>query len=414
MNKLIVAFILSLRIATAWAGEKPSFASIVVAKDSTGNYTTIQEAINAVPNFCNERTTIYIKNGVYEETLNVASSKKNLTLWGEDSAKVVVTYKTEKTKDLATIQVYSLGFIAYNLTIENTSGPTYGPAQAIRQESDKSIYLNCRIIGNQDTYRNSRVRSYAYGCHIEGTVDFIFGDGTIVFENCHLYSKGGSALTAASTKDYVPFGYVFRNCKIDIQSGKSTCLGRPWGDYAAVAYLNCELPKGINAVGWDNWGKPAREATSRFREYKNTGAGADTTRRVRWARQLSDTEAADYATLNVLKTTYSTSKTIDNWNPYADLQSAGLSGSVPSSAKDLKAKKKRIYPNPSESGCFQIDLENNSEVEVKIFSLTGALIFKRKFSKQAVVTVDSHLGKGTYLLQMIAGKEVSSDLVYVF
>lgn len=418
MNKTITVFTFLFTWITmgVWAVEKPDFADMVVAKDSSGNYTTIQEAINATPNSSSKRTVIYIKNGVYEETLNVAASKKNLTLWGEDSARAIISYKTEKTLDFATIQVYASGFIACNLTIENTAGPSYGPAQAIRQESDKSIYLNCRILGNQDTYRNSNVRSYTYGCHIEGTVDFIFGSGTIVFENCHIYSKGGSAITAASTKDYVPFGYVFRNCKIDVQSGKSTTLGRPWGDYAAVAYLGCELPKGINAVGWDNWGKPERESTSRFREYKNTGAGADTTKRVKWAPQLTDAQAADYNTLNVLKTMYSSSKTVDNWNPYADLYQAGLSDSIPSGKKTIKSQARTIYPNPSGSGCFRIQMKDevHSAVEVKIFSLSGALIFKDLYPNEPVLTINSNLRKGTYILQLNTEDGSSSDLVSVF
>lgn len=300
-------------------------ADITVAKDGSGDYTTIQEAVDASPTRSSTHIVIYIKNGIYEEAVKIPSTKRNLVLYGEDNMGTIISYKTEKTLDLATLEVYATGFIAYNITIENTAGPSYGPAQALRQETDKSIYINCRLLGNQDTFRNSKVRSYFRNCYIEGTVDFIFGDATIVFEFCDLYSKGGSAITAASTKDYVEFGYVFRNCRITSEEGTSTDLGRPWGDNAsAVAYINCELPEEINANGWNNWGDAAKESTSRFVEFWNYGPGADISNRVSWAKMLSYSEAQNYNTLNVLKTTYSSSPRVDDWNPYEVIKESGI------------------------------------------------------------------------------------------
>lgn len=301
-------------------------ADITVAKDGSGDYNSIQEAIDNSPRVSSTTYfVIYIKNGIYEEAINIPSTKRNFVLYGEDNMHTIITYKTEKTLDLATLTVNATGFIAYNLTIENTAGSTYGPAQALRQEVDKSIYINCRLLGNQDTFRNSRVRSYFRNCYIDGTTDFIFGDATIVFEDCELYSKGGSAITAASTKDYVQFGYVFRNCRITSKKGTTTDLGRPWGDNAsAVAYINCEMPKEINAHGWNNWGEPAKESTSRFAEFWNYGPGADITNRVSWAKMLTYEEADAYNTLNVLKTTYSSSPREDNWNPYEIIKSVGI------------------------------------------------------------------------------------------
>lgn len=301
-------------------------ADLVVTGDGSGDFTTIQGAVNAAPNNSSNYTVIYIKEGTYNEPVSISSSKKNIVLYGESNVGTIITYATEKTQDLATLTVNGEGFIAYNLSIVNTAGPTYGPAQAVRQEADKSVYLNCRIIGNQDTYRTGYMRSYSRNCYYEGTVDFIFGDGKVVFENCVLYSKGGSALTAASTKDYSDFGYVFKNCRVISKSGTTTHLGRPWREYAAVAFINTELPDEIVDAGWHNWGQPDREATSRFAEYNNYGPGATVESRVDWATMMTEVEASEYSTLNVLKSTYSSSPVTDNWNPYHVIEKANISG----------------------------------------------------------------------------------------
>ncbi len=309
---------------SAFALPIPDDIDITVAADGSGDYTTIQDAIDAVPTNSSTYTLIYIKNGTYEEPLDIASNQVKVILYGEDELGVIITYATEEVEDLATLTVNAKEFIAYNLSIVNTAGSTYGPAQALRQETDKLIFVNCRIIGNQDTFRNRVGRSYFKNCYFEGTVDFIFGDGTCIFEDCDLYSKGGTAITAASTKEYVDFGYIFRNCRVSAASGVSTYLGRPWREYAAVAFINCELPDNIKSEGWYNWGDEAKEETSRYAEYMNYGPGADPDSRVDWANMMVKTEADNYETLEVLKNTASSSSVVDNWNPYKVLANTGI------------------------------------------------------------------------------------------
>lgn len=368
----------------------PNPTDIVVAADNSGDFGTLQQAVDAVPENSSKRTVIFIKKGTYNETVTIPSSKKNILLYGKDSAGVVITYKTEKILDLATLEVYATGFMAYNLTIENTSGPTYGPAQALRQEADKSIYVKCRIIGNQDTYRNARVRSFTKDCYIEGTVDFIFGAGTVVFEDCQLYAKGGSAITAASTEGYVPYGYVFKNCVVTVQSGKSTTLGRPWRDYAAVAFIECELSSGIKPEGWDNWDKPEREATSRYCEYGNYGPGANTDRRVSWADMLTTEEAEQYSTLNVLKTTYSSSRIIDNWNPYEEMKDAGISDEV------VAVNKSSYRVVTSLEGSY-------GKEQVILYDLSGRLLMKTNKSLLDVFRLSGNRHSGVYVLNIRKG-----------
>jgi pectinesterase len=155
-------------------------------------------------------------------------------------------------------------------------------------------------------------RHYFRDCYIEGRVDFIYGSATAVFENCELRSKAGGHVTAASTPEEKPFGYVFLRCRL---TGDDTpwdpyappakrrplaTLGRPWRPFAAVAFIECEMGDHISPAGWDNWRKPENEKTARYSEYKSTGPGAKPESRAPWSKQLTDAEAAAYTVQNIL------------------------------------------------------------------------------------------------------------------
>lgn len=180
---------------------------------------------------------------------------------------------------------------------------------------DRAVARHCRFLGWQDTLRadspkGKSARQYFTDCEITGHVDFIYSAGTAVFDRCRIQARADGYITAASTPETTPFGYVFLDCIITTGPDvvKGTFLGRPWRPYAAVAFLRCELPSQIRAEGWHNWGKAENEKTARYSEYKNTGPGADTAKRVTWAKQLTDTEAAVYTLQNILAGT-------DGWNP---------------------------------------------------------------------------------------------------
>jgi len=301
--------------------------NIVVAKDGSGNYSTVQQAFNAVPSNSSSRTVIYIKNGTYKEVLTLESTKKNVTIIGESVNGVKLTYDNYASKiNPSTGAAYGTsgssstfiraeGFYAVNITFENSSGPV-GQALAIYIAGDKAVFNNCRFLGRQDTYYGGNCRQYLKNCYLEGTTDFIFGSSTAVFESCKLYSYGGSAITAASTESYVQYGLVFLKCNITGATGAKTDLGRPWRPYAAVSFQNTAMTSVINATGWNNWGNSANEATARFSEYQNNGAGATTiASRPAWIKRLNSTEAASYTITNILKTTYTNPVTTDNWNP---------------------------------------------------------------------------------------------------
>jgi pectinesterase len=294
-------------------------ARLVVAADGSGDFRTVQQALDAVPTGQTQLTTIFIKKGEYKEKLTLATGKNFVKLLGEDAAKTILTYddyaqkKTANGKDLGTsgspsFFVRATDFSAENLTFANTAGPV-GQAVAVWVGGDRVHFKNCRFLGNQDTIYTSGRRQYYEDCYIEGTTDFIFGAATAWFENCELYcKKGGSYLTAASTLDTVRYGYVFNHCRVTGDApADSYFLGRPWRPNAKVVFLECTLGSQIKPAGWHNWGKASNESTAYYAEYASSGPGGASSQRVAWSHQLSKAEAKEY----------SQQKVLGNWRPNA-------------------------------------------------------------------------------------------------
>ncbi len=287
---------------------------IVVAKDGSGRFTTVQAAFDAVPVHNKKKLTIYIKKGVYKEKLHLDATKDFVTLRGEDRFSTILTWDDHPGKvspsgdSINTRSSYSCliradHFSADNICFQNDAGFTAGQAVAMEADGDQLVFTNCRFIGNQDIlFTNSESsRQYYKDCYIEGTTDFIFGSATVWFEQCHIHSKKNSHVTAASTPAEHTFGYVFHDCVLTGDTSlHSVSLGRPWRPYACVAYLNCYLGPHIRAEGWSNWNNTDNYKTTRYAEYHNTGPGAGTTARLSWTRQLSDEAAALYTLSNVL------------------------------------------------------------------------------------------------------------------
>jgi pectinesterase len=303
--------------------------TITVAKDGTGNYSTVQAAINAVVANNTSRTVISVKNGTYSEVVTIPSNKINISIIGQSETGVVITFgnaanltnpatgTTYGTGGSATFFSNGAGLFVNNVTIANSSGTANGPGLAVNITSDKTVFTNCKFLGRQDTWYGSNCRVYLKNCYVEGTTDFVFGSATAYFDGCSIYSYGGTALTAANTASYITYGLVFNGCTVTGASGVSTLLGRTWGGYAATTFVNSSLSSIISAAGWNDWGNTANDATARYSEYGNTGAGASTSGRVSWDKLLTSSQAASYTSyLNVLKTTYSTSPITDNWDPY--------------------------------------------------------------------------------------------------
>ena len=314
MRKVLGLLLLLSVVSAAWAQERQD--TIVVSRDGTGNFRTLQEAIESARAFMDYTVTIYVRNGVYKEKVIVPSWVENIDIIGEDRDKTIITYDDHAninkmgTFRTYTVKVEGSDITFKNLTIENNAAQL-GQAVALHTEGDRLKFINCRILGNQDTiYTGAKfTRLYFKDCYIDGTTDFIFGPSTALFEDCIIHSKRNSYVTAASTPKEAKYGYVFKHCKLTAEPGvDKVYLGRPWRPYAYTLFIECELGKHIVLAGWHNWGKQSNEETARYMEYKNTGEGANVSERVAWSKQLTKKEA-EAVTVDAIFGTQS------NWNP---------------------------------------------------------------------------------------------------
>ena len=329
---------------------------LVVAQDGSGDYMTIQEAINAVPDYNGEELQILIAPGTYKEKLVIPESKSHVTLIARTEGEVIISYddyasrpaaltgRNVGTSGSSSVYIYAPYFEADGIVFENTAsnqsfaegGRGVGQAVAVLVAGDCAVFRRCRFLGHQDTLyafgrksdpkteaakaaaqtqlipANMQSRQYYEDCYIAGTVDYIFGWATAYFNRCELHCLSGGYVTAAATPQGQEYGYVFNECHITAEPGVKTYLGRPWRNYAQVVYLNCEMDDCVEAAGWHNW--PNKETgrdgsnTAFYAEYQSHGPGANAKGRVKWSKQLTANEAQHYTAAEVLKG-------YDGWNP---------------------------------------------------------------------------------------------------
>lgn len=320
------AVVISLLLACT-AFTQTYSSRFTVAQDGSGDFKTIQQAIFAARDLSQQQVTIFIKKGVYREKLVIPSWKTNISLVGESRDSTVITYDDHagkrlpardeflKTDTFRTFTSYTMlvegnDCRIENLTIRNTAGRV-GQALALHVEGDRFIAKNCTLLGNQDTLyaATDGSRQYYTGCYIEGTTDFIFGEATAVFQSCTIKSLTNSYITAASTRPWRKYGYVFFDCKLIADTAsKRVYLGRPWRPYAKTVFIRTDMGGHIVKEGWNNWGRPDNEKTALYAEYKSYGAGAHAGEQVKWSRQLSAKEARRYTVKAILGGE-------DNWQP---------------------------------------------------------------------------------------------------
>lgn len=320
MNKIIYGLLL-LVLPAASGSRAPAYAggvavagdSIVVAHEGKADYRTVQAALDAIPMHNGVPVTIFIRNGLYREKLYLDSTKDHVTLIGEDALHTILTYDDHPgmispggdsidTRSSHSFLVRGNDFRAENITFRNDAGFTAGQAVALEVQGDRETFSDCRIIGNQDIlFLNSESsRQYYTNCYIEGTTDFIFGPATAWFDHCHIHSKKNSHVTAASTPEGHPYGFVFYECTLTGDTAlHNVSLGRPWKPYASVIYIYCNIGGHIRPEGWANWNKTDNYKTARFAEYKNYGPGAVVSSRIPWSRQLTDEEVSRVTIKNV-------------------------------------------------------------------------------------------------------------------
>jgi pectinesterase len=301
---------------TANTNKQWAFASAVtptVASDGTGQYATVQAAIDAVPAGNTTRRVITIKAGTYREIVTVPSNKPYITLQGLGSSAsqtVIVNNHSSAggygTSGSATVFVNGADFAASNLTMANDYGEG-SQAVAANLNGDRSVFDNVRWLGAQDTLLVNNYRTYVKNSYVEGTVDFIFGGGTAVFNATSIYEKRstGGPITAARTDAANPYGFLFYKCTVTGATSNTTQLGRPWGADAQVLYRESSLSATTaTAQPWTDMSSNSWK-NARFFEYKNTGAGATTNGN---RPQMSDATAPNYTPQKYLAGT-------DGWNP---------------------------------------------------------------------------------------------------
>lgn len=362
----------------------PAGTNAVVAKDGSGNYTSIQAAIDAAPAGSTTPYKIFIKNGKYVEPVKIPSNKPFIQLAGESLAETIISYDnysgkpngsggTYGTSTCGTLIINAPDVMLMNLSVENAvaygkdasaipPAPGDGPqAVAVYTTSDRVVFYNCRFNGGQDTYYGGNVegtRSYLKNCYIDGNTDFMFGSSTIIFDTCIIYPRtrldgyNGGYVTAVNTKDVSGYGYVFRDCKITKNRGTTLyTLGRPWQNDAStadaskshnkVAFLNTTMGSTIKPEGWSTWDAGTNTDYITYAEYNSKeydGSPVDVSNRVSWSKQLTATEAAKYYNNDTVFTNANTPQ-LATWDPYAEWPDLNNTFKPEISVSNLIAKK---------------------------------------------------------------------------
>ena len=321
---LLILTIIGLTAVNA-ANKYDNPDTLFVARDGTAEFRNIADAIEKCRAFMDYHKVIFVRNGIYKEKIEIPSWLTNIEICGEDRDKTIITWDDHANisisdpaqgvntphmgKPMGTFRTFTLKvsgslITLRNITIENNAA-RLGQAVALHVEGDRCVFLNCRLLGHQDTVYTGRAgaRQFFRDCYIEGTTDFIFGPSTAWFENCDIVDKSDSYVTAASTPKDIEYGYIFNHCRITCLEGDAALasnngkpitkcyLGRPWRAYAYTLFMNCTLGKHICPEGWHAWEKGS-DQTARYIEYNNVGDGAAKEKRVAWGRQLTKKEAA--------------------------------------------------------------------------------------------------------------------------
>ncbi len=297
---------------------------VIVAKDGSGNYTTVQDAINAAPAGRTIGYTIFIKNGRYKEKITIAATKTFIQLIGESVANTILTYDdyaskstscsaTLGTQNSASFSVNANDFAAIDITFENSYGDG-SQAVTVLVNADRAMFKNCRFLGNQDTVYlkgTGTPKSYFKNCYIDGNIDFIFGSAVALFDSCVLYAKtrvatSSSYITAPNTPTGQAFGFVFKNAILPNNTGATAYFfSRPWPSPSEAAtaqkavFINAVLSSHINAAGWAVWNTSTITSNIYYAEFLSkyfNGNVVDISGRVPWSYQLLAADTAAYST----------------------------------------------------------------------------------------------------------------------
>jgi len=417
-----------------------------IAKDGTGDYTTVQAAFDAVPDNYTGRWIIHIKPGIYTERPTLTQNKINVFLIGDDADTTIITnnisagdinpdtglaYGTSLSQTMA---IFGNDFTASKITVANTFVNSAANTQinsstqavALKTQGDRQAFYDCKIKGYQDTYLgNSIGRAYFKNCYIEGNVDFIFGRQTVVFDQCTTYiNRNNSVVTAPSTEATTKFGFVFLDCNLTVPPAGTTDFngtvinnfhfGRAWQNTPKSAFIRCQTPSILNPTGWTTPINGVLPVT--FVEYGNTGDGATPERLAQRANGgvvLTQAESLPYTVANVFKKETDASFFFD-WMPESAINIEFPTLAVNNSQNG----RTQVYPNPfSNNFTIAYDQKSSSDVTLSIYDANGRLVKTlRKTAEKAGqktwnVAADD-LKPGLYFYNLkYSGGELSGKLI---
>ncbi|OMO64891.1 Pectinesterase, catalytic [Corchorus olitorius] len=275
--------------------------NVVVAKDGSGNYKTLKEAVAAAPDKSKTRYIIYVKKGTYKENVEIGKNKKNLMIVGDGMNSTIITGSLNvvdgsTTFNSATVAAVGDGFIAQDIWFQNTAGPEKHQAVALRVGADQSVINRCKVDAYQDTLYAHSNRQFYRDSYVTGTVDFIFGNAAVVFQNCKLVarkpmnSQSNMVTAQGRTDPNQNTATSIQSCNIiasgDLEPVKGSIksyLGRPWKEYSRTVVMQSHIGDHIDPSGWSVWSGDFALKTLYYGEYKNRGPGSDTSKRVKWA-----------------------------------------------------------------------------------------------------------------------------------
>ncbi|XP_024372006.1 probable pectinesterase 53 [Physcomitrium patens] len=294
-----------------WESVVSSATYIIVDQNGLGQFTGISAALDSIPSdiFRRYRITIQVNAGIYREKVYIGKDKPFITMVGIGNPVIVwddnKTNANNRTFESATFGVGGDFFMAVNMTFQNSapapeSGAIGMQAVALRITSDVAVFYRCSILGNQDSLYDHNGRHFFKECFIQGSIDFIFGDGLSIYYRCELnvVPTSSGAVTAQKRQNATDnSGFSFQYCWITGGAGQ-VYLGRAWGPFSRVVYSFTWMNDIIYAPGWYDWGNYTRQATVYYGQYKCTGPGANQAGRVAWSHELTDLEVVPFLSLS--------------------------------------------------------------------------------------------------------------------